>query len=170
MADHDCKDLDMGYEDKPLEPESEGGADEYLESIILGTRALQVSMNTPVMIELEGETHPPEDRSSPASALEIRKILDVLMHASQCPLAPASQCQYPNCRKIKGLFRHGIQCEDRVSGGCVLCQKMWYVLLLHARACKESECHVPRCSDLRGHMRRQEQQKSVTEMMSGWRL
>ncbi|ONH94423.1 hypothetical protein PRUPE_7G015400 [Prunus persica] len=95
MADHDCKDLDMGYEDKPQEPESEG-------------------------------------RSSPASALEIRKILDVLMHASKCPLAPASQCQYPNCRKIKGLFRHGIQCEDRVSGGCVLCQKMWYALLLHA--------------------------------------
>ncbi|BBN69301.1 histone acetyltransferase of the CBP family 1 [Prunus dulcis] len=118
MADHVCKDLDMGNEDKPLEPESEGGADEYLESIILGTRALQISMNTPVMVELEGETHPPEVRSSPASALEIRKFLDVLMHALKCPLAPALQCQYPNFHDIEWLFRPGIQCEDRVSGGC----------------------------------------------------
>lgn len=69
-------------------------------------------------------------------------MLDLLVHASQCRSA---LCQYPNCRKVKGLFRHGIQCKTRASGGCVLCKKMWYLLQLHARACKESECHVPRC-------------------------
>ncbi|XVF74891.1 hypothetical protein PTKIN_Ptkin13bG0147000 [Pterospermum kingtungense] len=100
--------------------------------------------------------------------LQLRKMLDLLVHASQCRSA---HCQYPNCRKVKGLFRHGIQCKIRASGGCVLCKKMWYLLQLHARACKESECHVPRCRDLKEHLRRLQQQSdsrrraAVMEMM-----
>ncbi|KAF8407378.1 hypothetical protein HHK36_006509 [Tetracentron sinense] len=100
--------------------------------------------------------------------LQLRKMLDLLVHASQCR---SPHCQYPNCRKVKGLFRHGIQCKIRVSGGCLLCKKMWYLLQLHARACKESQCHVPRCKDLKEHMRRLQQQSesrrraAVMEMM-----
>ncbi|XP_058068645.1 histone acetyltransferase HAC1-like isoform X2 [Magnolia sinica] len=100
--------------------------------------------------------------------LQLRKMLDLLVHASQCRFP---QCQYPNCRKVKGLFRHGIQCGVRASGGCVLCKKMWYLLQLHARACKESACHVPRCKDLKEHLRRLQQQSdsrrraAVMEMM-----
>ncbi|MBA0839302.1 hypothetical protein Goarm_005046 [Gossypium armourianum] len=100
--------------------------------------------------------------------LQLRKMLDLLVHASQCR---SVHCQYPNCRKVKGLFRHGIQCKTRASGGCVLCKKMWYLLQLHARACKESECHVPRCRDLKEHLRRLQQQSdsrrraAVMEMM-----
>ncbi|OAY63197.1 putative histone acetyltransferase HAC-like 1 [Ananas comosus] len=100
--------------------------------------------------------------------LQLRKMLDLLVHASQCRIA---YCQYPNCRKVKGLFRHGIQCKIRASGGCVLCKKMWYLLQLHARACKESECTVPRCRDLKEHLRRSQQQSesrrraAVMEMM-----
>uniref|UniRef100_A0A2P2MUJ5 histone acetyltransferase n=1 Tax=Rhizophora mucronata TaxID=61149 RepID=A0A2P2MUJ5_RHIMU len=100
--------------------------------------------------------------------LQLRKMLDLLVHASQCR---SPHCQYPNCRKVKGLFRHGIQCKIRASGGCVLCKKMWYLLQLHARACKESECHVPRCRDLKEHLRRLQQQSdsrrraAVMEMM-----
>ncbi|XP_039017945.1 histone acetyltransferase HAC1-like [Hibiscus syriacus] len=100
--------------------------------------------------------------------LQLRKMLDLLVHASQCRSA---HCQYPNCRKVKGLFRRGIQCKRRASGGCVLCKKMWYLLQLHARACKESECNVPRCRDLKEHLRRLQQQSdsrrraAVMEMM-----
>lgn len=100
--------------------------------------------------------------------LQLRKMLDLLVHASQCRFP---HCQYPNCRKVKGLFRHGIQCRVRASGGCVLCKKMWDLLQLHARACKESECRVPRCKDLREHLRRLQQQSdsrrraAVMEMM-----
>ncbi|XP_010531959.1 PREDICTED: histone acetyltransferase HAC1-like [Tarenaya hassleriana] len=100
--------------------------------------------------------------------LQLRKMLDLLVHASQCR---SPHCQYPNCRKVKGLFRHGIQCKVRASGGCVLCKKMWYLLQLHARACKESKCHVPRCRDLKEHLRRLQQQSdsrrraAVMEMM-----
>ncbi|CAI0442024.1 unnamed protein product [Linum tenue] len=100
--------------------------------------------------------------------LQLRKMLDLLVHASQCR---SPHCQYPNCRKVKGLFRHGIQCRTRASGGCVLCKKMWYLLQLHARACKESGCYVPRCRDLKEHIRRLQQQSesrrraAVMEMM-----
>ncbi|MFQ6659376.1 hypothetical protein Gotur_028296 [Gossypium turneri] len=100
--------------------------------------------------------------------LQLRKMLDLLVHASQCRSA---HCQYPNCRKVKGLFRHGFQCKTRASGGCVLCKKVWYLLQLHARACKESECHVPRCRDLKDHLKRLQQQSdsrrraAVMEMM-----
>ncbi|GFZ11616.1 histone acetyltransferase of the CBP family 12 [Actinidia rufa] len=100
--------------------------------------------------------------------LQLRKMLDLLVHASQCR---SPHCQYPHCRKVKSLFRHGIQCKTRASGGCALCKKMWYLLQLHARACKESQCHVPRCRDLKEHLRRLQQQSdsrrraAVMEMM-----
>ncbi|GFP96135.1 histone acetyltransferase hac1 [Phtheirospermum japonicum] len=35
--------------------------------------------------------------------MQLRKMLELLVHASQCRSA---HCQYPNCRKVKGLFRH----------------------------------------------------------------
>ncbi|KAF6162698.1 hypothetical protein GIB67_022357 [Kingdonia uniflora] len=100
--------------------------------------------------------------------VQLRKMLDLLVHASQCRYP---QCPYPNCRKVKGLFRHGIQCRTRASGGCGLCKKMWYILQLHARACKEPECHVPRCKDLKEHLKRLQLQAdsrrraAVMEMM-----
>ncbi|XP_011100465.1 histone acetyltransferase HAC1 [Sesamum indicum] len=100
--------------------------------------------------------------------MQLRKMLDLLVHASQCR---SPHCQYPNCRKVKGLFRHGMLCKVRASGGCHLCKKMWYLLQLHARACKESQCTVPRCRDLKEHMRRLQQQSdsrrraAVMEMM-----
>ncbi|XP_078169877.1 putative histone acetyltransferase HAC-like 1 isoform X3 [Carex rostrata] len=99
---------------------------------------------------------------------QLRKMLELLVHASQCR---SPHCQYPNCRKVKGLFRHGMQCGVRASGGCGLCKKMWYILQLHARACKETACTVPRCKDLKEHLRRLQQQSesrrraAVNEMM-----
>ncbi|CAN0902698.1 DNA-directed RNA polymerases II and V subunit 6B [Linum grandiflorum] len=98
MADDDYNEMDMGYEDEPMEPELEEGAEveadnennedvtgdpidtedkddeepvarprktskymtKYERARILGTRALQISMNAPVMVELEGETDPLE--------------------------------------------------------------------------------------------------------------
>ncbi|KAL4566216.1 hypothetical protein LXL04_030328 [Taraxacum kok-saghyz] len=100
--------------------------------------------------------------------VQLRKMLDLLVHAAQCR---AQLCQYPNCRKVKGLFRHGMHCKVRASGGCLLCKKMWHLLQLHARACKDTPCNVPRCRDLREHLRRLNQQAdsrrraAVMEMM-----
>ncbi|KAJ3683583.1 hypothetical protein LUZ60_013810 [Juncus effusus] len=86
---------------------------------------------------------------------QLRKMLELLVHASQCRFP---HCQYPNCRKVKGLFRHGIHCRLRASGGCILCKKMWYILQLHARACKPADCTVPHCKDLKEHFWRLKQQ------------
>ncbi|KAI3825536.1 hypothetical protein L1987_07026 [Smallanthus sonchifolius] len=100
--------------------------------------------------------------------VQLRMMLDLLVHASQCR---AVQCPYPNCTKVRGLFRHGRQCKVRASGGCPLCKKMWHLLQLHARACKDTPCPVPRCRDLREHLRRLNQQAdsrrraAVMEMM-----
>ncbi|KAG6522517.1 hypothetical protein ZIOFF_019657 [Zingiber officinale] len=107
--------------------------------------------NHPTNVERDAQNK--EARAKRVS--QLRKMLDLLVHASQCR---SPQCQYPNCRKVKGLFRHGIQCKIRASGGCVLCKRMWYLLHVHARACKESACSVPRCRDLREHFRRLQQQ------------
>ncbi|KAI5066243.1 hypothetical protein GOP47_0018867 [Adiantum capillus-veneris] len=101
--------------------------------------------------------------------VQLRKMLELLVHASQCGYT--TQCQYPNCLRVKALFRHGLACRTRASGGCQLCKRMWYLLQLHARACKEAECRVPRCKDLKEHLRRLQQQqelrrrKAVMEMM-----
>jgi len=100
--------------------------------------------------------------------LQLRKMLELLVHASQCG---SGTCQYPKCRSVKGLFRHGINCKIRASGGCGNCKRMWYLLQLHARSCKESGCRVPRCRDLNEHLRRLQQQAesrrrvAVMEMM-----
>ncbi|KAL4627790.1 hypothetical protein ACB092_05G190900 [Castanea dentata] len=83
-------------------------------------------------------------------SMELRKMLDLLVHTAQCVSA---KCQYTNCSKVKGLFNHGKRCKISATGGCVLCKKMWYLLQLHARGCKESVCHVPRCRDLKEHIR-----------------
>ncbi|KAL3624659.1 hypothetical protein CASFOL_031327 [Castilleja foliolosa] len=83
---------------------------------------------------------------------KLRKVLELLVHTPQCHTA---NCQYQNCRKLRGLFKHGMECKVRASGGCELCKKMWNLLQLHARACKESECNVPRCRDLKEHLRRE---------------
>ncbi|XP_062229754.1 probable histone acetyltransferase HAC-like 1 [Phragmites australis] len=97
-----------------------------------------------------------------------RKMLESLAHAVACR---APGCQYPNCRKLKALFHHGKKCQKRASGGCPLCKKMWGIIQFHARACKESQCNVPRCSDLKEHMRRLQSQSesrrrsAVNEMM-----
>ncbi|KAF9614106.1 hypothetical protein IFM89_015368 [Coptis chinensis] len=79
--------------------------------------------------------------------LQLRKMLDLVVHASQCRSA---NCPYLNCRKVKGLFKHGQICRTRASGGCSLCKKMW---------------------DLKEHLRRSQQQSdsrrraAVMEMM-----
>eukprot|EP00250_Pteridium_aquilinum_P010036 c19106_g1_i1 orf=591-5369(-) len=88
--------------------------------------------------------------------LQLRMMLEVLVHASKCREA---SCQFAKCRNMKDLFRHGFSCSKRAVGGCSLCKRMWFLLTAHARSCKESVCTVPRCMDLRRHLRRAQQQQ-----------
>jgi E1A/CREB-binding protein len=38
-----------------------------------------------------------------------------------------------------------VGCQQKVTGGCGLCKKMWCLLNLHAKSCTTTNCPVPRC-------------------------
>ncbi|KAF8689726.1 hypothetical protein HU200_041676 [Digitaria exilis] len=102
-------------------------------------------------------------------------MLQLMVHAVSCRYRGG--CQYPNCRKLKSLFHHGKQCKTRTSGGCRLCKQMWRLIHLHARGCKESQCNIPRCRDLKEHVRKLQlmqwqsesrRRAAVNQMMMQW--
>ncbi|TVU07690.1 hypothetical protein EJB05_41055, partial [Eragrostis curvula] len=102
--------------------------------------------------------------------VEMARIMqESLAHAVKCRASP--RCQYPFCRKLKLLFLHGSKCQERASGGCPLCKKVWGIIHFHVRICKESQCKVPRCRDLKEFTRRLQRQSesrrraAVNEMM-----
>ncbi|PRQ51911.1 putative histone acetyltransferase transcription factor and/or regulators TAZ family [Rosa chinensis] len=88
-------------------------------------------------------------------------VINAVAHAVRCPF---KQCQYPNCRLVYALLLHGSRCQVRVPGGCLLCKKMWLLLYHHALSCKEDECYVPRCRDIREKMRKRLQAERDDEI------
>ncbi|RCV23088.1 hypothetical protein SETIT_4G271400v2 [Setaria italica] len=92
------------------------------------------------------------DTHQKKSAETTQMLLRLLAHAGSCP--GRGGCQYHNCRKLKSLFHHGTQCKTRSSGGCRLCKKLWGLITLHARGCKESQCNIPRCRDTKEYWRK----------------
>ncbi|KAF2307451.1 hypothetical protein GH714_028733 [Hevea brasiliensis] len=60
----------------------------------------------------------------------------------------------------------GMNAREVIFGVCVLCKKMWYLLQLHAPSCKEPECHIPRCRDLKEHSRRLQQETDARHRAS----
>ncbi|XP_043717703.1 histone acetyltransferase HAC1-like [Telopea speciosissima] len=110
-----------------------------------------------------------EARKRKASWIE--RMLEVLDHASRCRLGRSNPCSYQYCMKIKKLFCHAKDCKIRASGGCKPCRKIWAILKLHTRNCKQPECPVPRCMDMKKHATRLQLQSdtrrraAVTEFM-----
>ncbi|XP_059293797.1 probable histone acetyltransferase HAC-like 1 [Lycium ferocissimum] len=82
------------------------------------------------------------------------KLMDVLVHASQCRPTPSNPCSYSACLKIRKLFQHASRCNVRVPGGCVLCRKTWSLLHWHSKTCQDFSCPVPRCKDIKKHVAR----------------
>ncbi|KAL0865223.1 hypothetical protein Bca101_044341 [Brassica carinata] len=87
--------------------------------------------------------------------LQFRKMRDLLVHGMRC--RPGTDCQYPNCRIVSGLFKHAIHCTIQYRGGCVQCKKMWHLLQIHARDCNDSNCDVLRCGEIKENLRRLQQ-------------
>ncbi|KAL2522940.1 histone acetyltransferase HAC12-like [Forsythia ovata] len=81
--------------------------------------------------------------------LEKRELLNLLVHANWCRGTRDNPCSHPNCRKVKIFFLHSRNCEVRLSGGCKHCKRIWFLLCLHSRNCRESNCSMPRCMELK---------------------
>ncbi|XP_023641115.1 histone acetyltransferase HAC5 isoform X2 [Capsella rubella] len=91
-------------------------------------------------------------QNTQTNQIQSAQLRELLLHVVACCTV---QCQYPRCRHIRRLVKHGIICKIR---GCGLCKKMWALFRLHARNCRDPECKVPKCRDLRAHYSRKQQQ------------
>jgi E1A/CREB-binding protein len=71
-----------------------------------------------------------------------QRTMQLLVHACSCN---SSACTSNSCRKVRQLFQHAVQCQQKVTGGCHYCRRMWCLLNLHAKHCTKADCNVPRC-------------------------
>ncbi|XP_052196496.1 histone acetyltransferase HAC12-like [Diospyros lotus] len=95
---------------------------------------------------------PNNGQSQQQKRIQVRQVLEALVHASRCNITKGNPCSYPNCLQIRRLFRHAHQCNLRVAGGCLICHKTWKLLRLHFKICRDADCSVPRCLDLKRHV------------------
>ena len=71
----------------------------------------------------------------------IQLHMTLLLHSASC-VSPT--CQSQNCAKMKSLLKHGDTCPTKVTGGCNVCKRIFTLLQIHARQCKDANCPVPK--------------------------
>ena len=90
----------------------------------------------------------------------IQLHMTLLLHAATCN---NSKCPSANCTKMKGLLKHGAQCQIKATGGCNVCKRIWALLQIHARQCKEISCPVPNCMAIRERVRQLKKQQQAMD-------
>jgi hypothetical protein len=90
----------------------------------------------------------------------IQLHMTLLLHAATCSSA---KCPSANCTKMKGLLKHGAQCQQKATGGCNVCKRIWALLQIHARQCKASSCPVPNCMAIRERVRQLKKQQQAMD-------
>ena len=90
----------------------------------------------------------------------IQLHMQLLLHAATC-VSP--KCPSANCNKMKGLLKHGAQCPVKATGGCSVCKRIWGLLQIHARQCKETTCPVPNCVSIRERFRQLTKQQQAMD-------
>ena len=90
----------------------------------------------------------------------IQLHMTLLLHAATCK---SPKCPSANCTKMKGLLKHGAQCQVKATGGCHVCKRIWALLQLHARQCKASTCPVPNCTAIRERFRQLKKQQQAMD-------
>lgn len=90
----------------------------------------------------------------------IQLHLTLLQHAATCN---APKCVSANCTKMKGLLKHGQQCQIKATGGCGICKRIWALLQIHARQCKAKTCPVPNCMAIRERVRQLKKQQQAMD-------
>lgn len=90
----------------------------------------------------------------------IQLHMTLLQHAATCS---NPKCPSANCAKMKGLLKHGSQCQIKASGGCNVCKRIWALLQIHARQCKQQQCPIPNCMAIRERVRQLKQQQQAMD-------
>jgi E1A/CREB-binding protein len=90
----------------------------------------------------------------------IQLHMTLLLHAATCS---SSSCPSANCTKMKGLLKHGAQCQVKATGGCHVCKRIWALLQLHARQCQATACPVPNCMAIRERFRQLKKQQQAMD-------
>jgi hypothetical protein len=90
----------------------------------------------------------------------IQLHMTLLLHAATCNSA---KCPSANCTKMKGLLKHGAQCQVKATGGCNVCKRIWALLQIHARQCKATSCPVPNCMAIRERVRQLKKQQQAMD-------
>jgi len=90
----------------------------------------------------------------------IQLHMQLLLHAATCV---SSKCPSANCTKMKGLLKHGAGCSVKAVGGCHICKRIWALLQIHARQCKQAICPVPNCMAIRERFRQLTKQQQAMD-------
>jgi E1A/CREB-binding protein len=90
----------------------------------------------------------------------IQLHMTLLQHAATCN---SVKCPSANCTKMKGLLKHGAQCQVKATGGCNVCKRIWALLQIHARQCKLKSCLVPNCMAIRERVRQLKKQQQAMD-------
>jgi E1A/CREB-binding protein len=90
----------------------------------------------------------------------IQLHMTLLLHAASCN---SPKCPSANCTKMKGLLKHGAQCQVKATGGCNVCKRIWALLQIHARQCKAKNCPVPNCMAIRERVRQLKKQQQAMD-------
>lgn len=90
----------------------------------------------------------------------IQLRMTLLLHAATCT---SPNCPSANCTKMKGLLKHGAQCQQKATGGCNVCKRKWALLQIHARQCKKNSCPVPNCMAIRERVRQLKKQQQAMD-------
>jgi E1A/CREB-binding protein len=90
----------------------------------------------------------------------IQLHMTLLLHAATCA---SPRCPSANCTKMKGLLKHGAQCQIKATGGCNVCKRIWALLQIHARQCKNMACPVPNCMAIRERVRQLKKQQQAMD-------
>merc|ERR1712161_106732 len=90
----------------------------------------------------------------------IQLHMTLLQHAATCN---SPKCPSANCTKMKGLLKHGAQCQVKATGGCNVCKRIWALLQIHARQCEAQPCPVPNCMAIRERVRQLKKQQQAMD-------
>ena len=66
-------------------------------------------------------------------------------------------------RQDEGTPQDGTQCKVKATGGCHVCKRIWALLQIHAKQCKQENCPVPNCMAIRERYRQLQLQQQAMD-------